>query len=197
RAQSDLLNHVQRAFVATHEGTRPLQTVPTEYGDLTDTAYKQTLRDELDAEVEVMWTGTDVVPPEITNDQAEAASALFGRKVFVWDNYPVNDFGNTSGRLLLAPYDRREPGLSDHLTGIVANPMNQPYAGKVAVLGAAAFSWNDTAYDAKATWHAALSYLAGGDPDATKALLLFGDLNHLAPTFGDTPWQPQALSPIH
>ncbi|MFH9094651.1 beta-N-acetylglucosaminidase domain-containing protein [Streptomyces albidoflavus] len=192
RAQSDLLNHVQRTFVATHEGTRPLQTVPTEYGDLTDTAYKQTLRDELDAEVEVMWTGTDVVPPEITNDQAEAASALFGRKVFVWDNYPVNDFGNTSGRLLLAPYDRREPGLSDHLTGIVANPMNQPHTSKVAVLGAAAFSWNDTAYDAKATWHAALSYLAGGDPDATKALLLFGDLNHLAPTFGDTPWQPQA-----
>ncbi|WP_217383578.1 beta-N-acetylglucosaminidase domain-containing protein [Streptomyces sp. NK08203] len=192
RAQSDLLNHVQRAFVATHEGTRPLQTVPTEYGDLTDTAYKQTLRDALDPDVEVMWTGTDVVPPEITNDQAEAASALFGRKVFVWDNYPVNDFGNTSGRLLLAPYDRREPGLSDHLTGIVANPMNQPYAGKVAVLGAAAFSWNDTAYDAKATWHAALSYLADGDPRATKALLLFADLNHLAPTFGDTPWQTQA-----
>lgn len=192
RAQSDLLNHVQRTFVAAHEGTRPLQTVPTEYGDLTDTAYKQTLRDELDAEVEVMWTGTDVVPPEITNDQAAAASALFGRKVFVWDNYPVNDFGNTSGRLLLAPYDRREPGLSDHLTGIVANPMNQPYAGKAAVFGAAAFSWNDTAYDAKATWHAAMSYLAGGDLRATDALLLFGDLNHLAPTFGDTPWQPQA-----
>ncbi|MEU3258313.1 beta-N-acetylglucosaminidase domain-containing protein [Streptomyces albidoflavus] len=192
RAQSDLLNHVQRTFVAAHEGTRPLQTVPTEYGDLTDTAYKQTLRDELDAEVEVMWTGTEVVPPEITNDQAAAASALFGRKVFVWDNYPVNDFGNTSGRLLLAPYDRREPGLSDHLTGIVANPMNQPYAGKAAVFGAAAFSWNDTAYDAKATWHAAMSYLAGGDLRATDALLLFGDLNHLAPTFGDTPWQPQA-----
>ncbi|WTD04800.1 beta-N-acetylglucosaminidase domain-containing protein [Streptomyces albidoflavus] len=191
-AQSDLLNHVQRTFVATHEGTRPLQTVPTEYGDLTDTAYKQTLRSELDPDVEVMWTGTDVVPPEITNDQAEAASALFGREVFVWDNYPVNDFGNTSGRLLLAPYDRREPGLSDHLTGIVANPMNQPYAGKIAVLGAAAFSWNDTACDAKATWHAALSYLADGDHRATEALLLFADLNHLAPTFGDTPWQPQA-----
>ncbi|MFD5182449.1 beta-N-acetylglucosaminidase domain-containing protein [Streptomyces sp. NPDC058372] len=192
RAQSDLLNDVQRTFIATHEGSRPLQMVPTEYGDLTDTAYKQTLRAQLDAEVEVMWTGTDVVPPEITNEQAEAASQLFGRKVFVWDNYPVNDFGNTGGRLLLAPYDKREAGLSDHITGIVANPMNQPYASKVAVFGAAAFSWNDSGYDARATWRQAMEHLAGGDPRATEALLVFGDLEHLAPTFGDTPWQPQA-----
>lgn len=36
-----------------------------------------------------MWTGTDVVPPSITNQQAEGAAKLFGRKVFVCDNYPV------------------------------------------------------------------------------------------------------------
>ncbi|GAA2918842.1 beta-N-acetylglucosaminidase domain-containing protein [Streptomyces mexicanus] len=192
KAQVDLLNDVQRTFVATHDGARPLQTVPTEYGDLTDTAYKQTLRATLDPAVVVMWTGTDVVPPAITDEQADAASRLFGRKVFVWDNYPVNDYGNTSGRLLLAPYDRREAGLSDHLSGIVANPMNQPYASKVAVFGAAGFTWNDTAYDARENWPRALSYLAGGDPRATEALLVFGDLEHMAPTFGATPWQPQA-----
>lgn len=192
RAQVDLLNDVQRTFVATHEGARPLQMVPTEYGDLTDTAYKQTLREALDPAVEVMWTGTDVVPPSITTEQADKASALFGRKVFVWDNYPVNDFGNTSGRLLLAPYDKREAGLSEHLSGIVANPMNQPYASKVAVFGTADFTWNDRAYDAGGNWRAAMSYLAGGDRKATDALLVLGDLEHLAPTFGATPWQPQA-----
>ncbi|WP_328727011.1 beta-N-acetylglucosaminidase domain-containing protein [Streptomyces sp. NBC_00259] len=191
-AQVDLLNDVQRNFVATHEGAQPLQMVPTEYGDLTDTAYKQTMRAELAPEVVVMWTGTDVVPPSITNAQADAASTLFGRKVFVWDNYPVNDFGNTSGRLLLAPYDKREAGLSEHLSGIVANPMNQPYASKVAVFGAADFAWNDRAYRAGSTWSRAMSYLAGGDRRATEALLVLGDLEHLAPTFGSTPWQSQA-----
>jgi hyaluronoglucosaminidase len=187
RAQADLLNDVQRTFVATHEGTRPLQMVPTEYGDLTDTAYKRTLRKTLDPAVVVMWTGTDVVPPKITNAEAGRVSELFGRKVFVWDNYPVNDFGDTSGRLLLAPYDKREAGLSAHLSGIVANPMNQPYASKVAD-----FAWNDAAYDARTSWPRAMAHLAGGDREATDALLVFGDLEHLAPTFGATPWQPQA-----
>ncbi|MBL1101113.1 beta-N-acetylglucosaminidase domain-containing protein [Streptomyces sp. 205] len=191
-AQVDLLNDIQKNFIATHEGARPLQMVPTEYGDLTDTAYKQKLRSALDPEVEVMWTGTDVVPPTITTAQADAASKLFGRKVFVWDNYPVNDYGNTSGRLLLAPYDKREAGLSEHLSGLVANPMNQPYASKVAVFGAADFGWNDRAYQAGTNGRRAMSYLAGGDRRATGALLVFGDLEHLAPTFGDTPWQDQA-----
>ncbi|MFE7709541.1 beta-N-acetylglucosaminidase domain-containing protein [Streptomyces sp. NPDC057486] len=192
KAQVDLLNDLQRNFIATHEDARPLQMVPTEYGDLTDTSYKQTMRATLDPAVVVMWTGTDVVPPTITNDQADGASKLFGRKVFVWDNYPVNDYGNTSGRLLLAPYDKREAGLSGHLSGIVANPMNQPYASKVAVFGAADFTWNDIAYDARTSWSHAMAYLAGGDPQATDALLVFGDLEHMAPTFGATPWQRQA-----
>ncbi|MEU8827491.1 beta-N-acetylglucosaminidase domain-containing protein [Streptomyces sp. NPDC048636] len=191
-AQVDLLNDIQKDFIATHEGARPLQMVPTEYGDLTDTAYKQKLRGSLDPAVEVMWTGTDVVPPSITNAQADAASELFGRKVFVWDNYPVNDYGNTSGRLLLAPYDKREAGLSEHLSGLVANPMNQPYASEVAVFGAADFAWNDRGYRAGTNGRRAMSYLAGGDRRATDALLVFGDLEHLAPTFGDTPWQSQA-----
>lgn len=192
KAQVDLLNDLQRNFIATHEGAQPLQMVPTEYGDLTDTTYKQTLRTTLDPAIQVMWTGTDVVPPEITNAQAEQAERLFGRKVFVWDNYPVNDYGNSSGRLLLAPYDKREAGLSAHLSGIVANPMNQPYASEVAVFGTADFTWNDKAYDAKANWPRAMAYLAGGDRAATGALLVFGDLEHLAPTFGAQPWQPQA-----
>ncbi|RSM91548.1 hyaluronidase [Kibdelosporangium aridum] len=192
RAQVELLNDVQRDFVASHPGSHPLQMVPTEYGDLTDTAYKQVIRATLDPAVLVMWTGTDVVPPSITVDQAQRASALFGRNVFVWDNYPVNDYGQAAGRLLLAPYDRRETGLSRHVAGIVSNPMNQAAASKVAVFTMADFVWNDRAYNRDTSWRQAASYLAGGDPAGIQALLVFFDLNHLAPTFGPQPWQPQA-----
>jgi hyaluronoglucosaminidase len=189
RAQVDLLNDVQRDFIAPHAGSHPLQMVPTEYGDLTDTAYKQGIRSTLDPAVLVMWTGTDVVPPSITVDQARRASELFGRKVFVWDNYPVNDYGQAAGRLLLAPYDHREAGLSDHLAGIVSNPMNQAAASKVAVFTMADFMWNDRGYNRDVSWRQAASFLSKSAPDA---LLIFFDLNNLAPTFGPQPWQPQA-----
>ncbi|MBP2330360.1 hyaluronoglucosaminidase [Kibdelosporangium banguiense] len=189
RAQVSLLNDVQRNFLATHPGSYPLQMVPTEYGDLTDTAYKQVIRTTLDPAVLVMWTGTDVIPPSITVAQARSASQLFGRNVFVWDNYPVNDYAQAAGRLLLAPYDHREAGLSDHLAGIVANPMNQAAASKVAIFTMADFMWNDRAYNRDVSWTQAAKYLSAANPDA---LLLFFDLNHLAPTFGPQPWQPQA-----
>ncbi|MFF4762214.1 beta-N-acetylglucosaminidase domain-containing protein [Streptomyces sp. NPDC001292] len=192
RAQVSLLNTVQRDFVAKRNGANPLQMVPTEYGDLTDTAYKQTIRATLDPAVQVMWTGTDVVPREITNAQASKAAELFGRKVFVWDNYPVNDFGRTAGRLLLAPYDKREPGLSDHLSGIVSNPMNQEAASKLAVFTMSDFSWNDRGYDRDRSGRQAALHLAAGDRRTADAVQVFVDLNHAAPTFGSELWQPQA-----
>ncbi|MEV8019121.1 beta-N-acetylglucosaminidase domain-containing protein [Streptomyces sp. NPDC086554] len=192
KAQVGLLNTIQRDFIAQKEGANPLQMVPTEYGDLTDTAYKQTMRAELDGAVEVMWTGTDVVPPEITNAQAEKAAELFGRKVFVWDNYPVNDFARTAGRLLLAPYDKREAGLSGHLSGIVSNPMNQEAASKPAVFTMNDFSWNDRGYERARSARQAALYLAGGDERVADAVQTFVDLNHAAPTFGESNWQPQS-----
>lgn len=192
QAQADLLNTVQHDFLDTHPGTQPLQFVPTEYSDLADSPYKTVLRTQLDPRIIVQWTGTDVVPPSITVAQAQAADAVWGRKVFVWDNYPVNDYDQTTGRLLLAPYADRQPGLHNELTGIVINPMQQAAASKVAEFGAASFSWNDENYDPQRTWVQAAKYFAHDDPATTAALLAFFDTEHAAPTFENTFWQPQA-----
>ncbi|MFC4504000.1 MULTISPECIES: beta-N-acetylglucosaminidase domain-containing protein [Streptomyces] len=192
RAQVEMLNRLERDFLASREGTEPLQMVPTEYGDVTETAYKKTVREQLDPAIQVMWTGTDTVPPRITVQDAAQAAAVWGRKVFLWDNYPVNDYGQAEGRLLLAPYAEREPGLHGQLSGLVLNPMNQAAASKIALFGGADFAWNDTGYDPRRAWTAAADYLAGGDPDTVSALLAFFDVEHLAPTFGADPWQPQA-----
>jgi hyaluronoglucosaminidase len=190
RAQADFLDRVQTEFIETHDGANPLQMVPTEYSNTVDSAYKTALRG-MDEDIVVMWTGEGVVPQSVTIEQAEQAATVFGGPTFLWDNYPVNDYGNTSGRLLLAPYDKREPGLSAHLAGIVSNPMNQAAASKLAIFGFADFTWNDTAYDANRNWAQGIRYVAHGDPTTAAALRVFGDLNHLAPSF-DTPWQPQA-----
>ncbi|CAD0363716.1 beta-N-acetylhexosaminidase family protein [Xanthomonas hortorum] len=191
-AQSHLLNLVQADLVARHDASSELIMVPTEYFDAKESPYKEALRKHLDPKIVVQWTGTDVVPPAISIPDARAATKAFGRKTLLWDNYPVNDFETSAGRLLMAPYARREAGLSAELSGIVSNPMNQEVPSRVAVMGLTAFAWNDKDYDAQRTWHAAARDLAGGDAQVTAALLNFFDTQHLAPTFGSQPWQEQA-----
>jgi hyaluronoglucosaminidase len=194
RAQADLLDAVQHDFIATHDGARPLQMVPTEYRGTRDSEYRQQLRTLLDPAVEVMWTGAYVVPDQITVAHAQAADTMFGRPVLVWDNTPVNDFPRTTGRLILAPYARREAGLSGQVSGIVLNPMNQASASKVQLVGGADFTWNDAAYDPARAQRAAAEYLAGGDAATVDALLAFFDLENLAPTSARSSIvsQPQA-----
>jgi hyaluronoglucosaminidase len=196
RAQVELLNAVQDGFVADHEGVQPLQMVPTEYQGTRDSPYRTVLRDQLDPAVEVMWTGAYVVPDEITVAQAQAAAVAFGRPTYVWDNTPVNDFPPTEGRLILAPYARREPGLAAHVTGIVLNPMNQAAASKVQLIGGADFAWNDTGYDPAVAHRAAADDLAGGDPATTEALLAFFDLENLAPTSATSGIVSQPQAPV-
>lgn len=191
-AQAKLLNAVQAQLMAADPKAPPLIMVPTEYYDAKDSSYKAALRKYLDPRIVVQWTGTDVVPPSISINDARAAEKAFGRKTLLWDNYPVNDYATTKGRLLLAPYARREPGLSGELAGILSNPMNQEVPSRAAVTGVAAFGWNDRAYDADRTLRYAAQVLAGGDDRTTQALLRFFDTQHLAPTFGSQPWQEQA-----
>jgi hyaluronoglucosaminidase len=191
RAQAEFLNRVQEEFLDSREGTYPLQMTPTHYEGTADTVYRQNLRANLQQGIEVMWTGMATVPPNILISDADDIATVYGRKAFVWDNYPVNDFG-TPGRLHLGPYQKREAGLSAHLTGIVLNPMNQAAASKVALFTAADFLWNEFAYDFEHSWRQSASYLAGDDEETIEALLTFFDLNHLAPTFGSSPWLPQA-----
>lgn len=191
-AQAKLLNAVQANLNANDPTAPPLIMVPTEYYDAKESPYKAALRKNLDPKVVVQWTGTDVVPPAISIPDAKAATKAFGRKTLLWDNYPVNDYAQTTGRLLMAPYVKREAGLSTELTGILSNPMNQEAPSRVAVTGVVAFAWNDKGYDAERTWHAAARELAGGDERTTEALLTFFDTQHMAPTFGSQPWQEQA-----
>jgi hyaluronoglucosaminidase len=194
RAQVELLNTVKETFVDAHPEVRPLQTVPTDYRGTGDDPYRVALREGLAPAIEVMWTGAYVVPDEITVEQARAAADTYGRSLFVWDNTPVNDFPPTEGRLILAPYARRQPGLSNHVTGIALNPMNQAAASKVQLVGAADFTWNDGAYDAARAHRAAAADLAGGDLEVAEALLTFFDLENLAPTsaLSGIVSQPQA-----
>lgn len=174
RAQSELLNVVQQ-WVAAKGDVAPLQMVPTEYYNVAESPYKKALRDLLDPDVVVHWTGTAVIPHDITRAQAAQARAVFGHPILVWDNYPVNDY--IAGRIPLAPYTGREAGLSNEVAGVISNPMNQPVLSTIALYSFGEYGWDDVSYDATASWERALAERAGGDPEVIAALRTFADLN--------------------
>ena len=141
-----------------------------------------------------MWTGAYVVPDEITVAQAQAAAATFGRPLFVWDNTPVNDFPATEGRLILAPYARREAGLSAQVTGIVLNPMNQAAASKVQLVGRRRLRLERRRLRPGPGPSGRGRTPGRRRPRTVDALLAFFDLENLAPTSARTGRlsQPQA-----
>ncbi|MYW13324.1 beta-N-acetylhexosaminidase, partial [Streptomyces sp. SID2563] len=175
-AQAHLLNRVNQEFIATHPGAQPLQMVPTEYYNVSSSAYKTALSEQLDPDVLVEWTGVGVVAPTMTVAQADAAREVFGHPILTWDNYPVNDYA--TNRLLLGPFNGREKGLPGRLAGITANPMIQSYASKLSLYTVADYAWNDAAYDPRASWGKGIEEYAGGDARTAKALRAFADVNY-------------------
>ncbi|WP_149828380.1 beta-N-acetylglucosaminidase domain-containing protein [Streptomyces tailanensis] len=185
-AQAHLINEAWQAFSAglphsrlrssggTPIGLQPLEMVPTEYSDLADTPYKTALREKLDPDVVVEWTGVGVIAPTITTEQVKQARAVYGHPILVWDNYPVNDY--VTSRLLLGPYTGREAGVASAAVGVTANPMVQGQASRLALFTSAAYLWNPEAYDPRTAFLASVRDLAG--PRAAKWLRIFAENNY-------------------
>ncbi|MGW0582773.1 beta-N-acetylglucosaminidase domain-containing protein [Streptomyces sp. NPDC002920] len=171
-AQAHLLNRVWQEFSAGRSGLRPLEMVPTEYSDLADTPYKTALRERLDPDVVVEWTGVGVIAPTVTAAQVRQARAVYGHPILVWDNYPVNDY--VTSRLLLGPYTGREADVAREAVGVTANPMVQGEASRIALFTSAAYLWNPDAYDPRAAFLASVRDLAGTAPVA-KWLRIFAE----------------------
>ncbi len=99
--------------------------------------YGQQLGRELPAGVDVFWTGNKVCSERVEATDIEAINKLLGRKVALWDNYPVNDGAVRSRFLYCEPLSGRDPALAQGLTGHLCNPMNQGLVSLPALLGLA------------------------------------------------------------
>lgn len=179
-AQAAFLNSINRQFVEENPDVNPLEMVPTKFNGVETDPYREELGAKLDAGVLVQWTGLDIVSPTITPESAKAASMAYGtpeqpRRIFLWDNYPVNDFA--PDRLFLGPVVGRNPDLYTVIPGITANPMVQPYASMPALASFADYMWNGPRSDGEDSLNAALEGIAGPDKDVQDAVKTFADLN--------------------
>jgi hyaluronoglucosaminidase len=146
-----------------------LWLVPTDYLGVGPTDYLEELGGSLDPAIEVGWTGRTVVSPTIAGAEAAARSKTLGRRLLVWDNFPVSD-GPMRPVLHLGPYAGRAPELADHVSGVVLNVMEHARASAVAVRTAADWLRDPEAYDAERSWERAVEEAGEG---AGRAFALF------------------------
>jgi len=189
-AQAYYLNAVNAQFIKTHPDAGALQMVPTNYAGSAADPYKGELGLAMDKDILLQWTGEQVVSHRITTASTKAAQVTYGtasdpRGLFIWDNYPVNDFAQN--KLFLAPLIGRDADLYTATTGITANPMIESYASLPTLFNFADFTWNGPAYQPRQSMDAALKLLAGTGKGALESLTAFADLNQ--------NWQNDSLTP--
>lgn len=176
-AQAYLLNRFNEEFIQSHEGAKPLITVPTDYAGNDSTVYRERFAKLADGDIVVMWTGSAVVPKKIESDEAEQVFEIFKHDLLIWDNYPVNDYDRN--RLFLGPLVNRDSTLADHgVIGLTANPMNEAEASKIPLYTIADYTWNPKDYDPNESWKRSIESFGG---DVSEALKTFAENNYSSP----------------
>lgn len=174
--QAEILNRFNEEFVKTRDGVKSLITVPKEYWassmyEMDGQAIKQYTQDfstTLDEDIEVMWTGHDVIPPSgVSMDDAQKVTGIYGKKMMLWWNYPVNDY--KEDKLALGPIYALDENLDDEISGFIVNPMRFAEASKISTLTGADYAWNTKGYDYNRSWDTALEIVGGEAKDSLKA----------------------------
>ncbi len=116
------------AHLKSHGGGSML-FCPTEYcarfagNDVATSDYLNTLGAKLCAEIDVFWTGPDIVSERITPDSLEEIAAVLRRKPMIWENFHANDYDIR--RVMLGPLAGRDSAVLPLISGFITNPNNE------------------------------------------------------------------------
>ncbi|WP_300257363.1 beta-N-acetylglucosaminidase domain-containing protein [Clostridium sp.] len=164
--QAEVLNRFNKEFIKNKDGVKPLITVPVEYwgssmfnGEDVKT-YTKEFAETLDKDIEVMWTGNDVIPPNgVSLEDAKKVSNVYNRKMMLWWNYPVNDY--KEDKMALGPIYDLDRNLDEEVSGFIVNPMRFSDSSKISTLTGADYGWNSVSYEAEKSWDKAIEFIAG------------------------------------
>lgn len=181
-------------MVAEHLGSERVIACPTHYWSGPGSRYREVFGQDLAPGIPVCWTGPDVISERITATMTADVAAELGHPLWLWDNYPVNDWDVLPSaasrtrlheqldnliaprRMPLAPLREREGALLASVVGYGANAALLPRTSGPAVRTALDFAWSGEAYDPDRSWDAALRTL-DADAEALDVLAdAFGSL---------------------
>ncbi|MCE9653710.1 beta-N-acetylglucosaminidase domain-containing protein [Clostridium celatum] len=165
---AEILNRFNEEFVKVKDGVKSLITVPKEYWEtsmfdldgVTIQKYTKDFAETLDEDIEVMWTGHHVIPSHgVTMEDVDVVTNIYGKKMMLWWNYPVNDY--KEDKLGLGPMYGFDNNLDEKMSGFIINPMRFAEASKISTLTGADYAWNTKAYDYERSWDNALKVVGG------------------------------------
>jgi hyaluronoglucosaminidase len=190
-AQATLSNQVY-ARLRARDPDCALSICPTDYyGAPPFGPYLHELGARLHPAIEVFYTGRTVCAATIGVEEARAFGAALRRPPIIWDNYPVNDLA-MRGELHIGPLRGRDSGLHTAVRGLLANPLLQAEASKIALGTLADYLADPAGYVPEAAWLRALDEVGGAA--SLGALLHFGECSLGSPLGGDAAPRLAALT---
>lgn len=128
---------------------------PTEYHHIGESEYRKDLRDNLDENIIVFFTGDNVCAEVITKNDMTSTKAAYEKELFIWDNFPVSDF--TYGvREFIAPIQNRYNKIHEYASGYFINPSVHYQISKIGMQTMAEFAWDSEGYNEKLAFERAL-----------------------------------------
>ncbi|MDP9176070.1 MAG: protein O-GlcNAcase [Gemmatimonadota bacterium] len=88
----------------------------------------------LDPEIEIFWTGEEVISRQFSPGHVERVTQQLQRKPFLWDNYPVNDGQRMSQYMHLRGFTGRPSSLKEKIAAHGINPALQPTLGRIPAI---------------------------------------------------------------
>lgn len=142
---------------------------------------------ELAPDIDVLWTGPEIISREITVEHVEELGRVLRRRPLIWDNLHANDYDGR--RFFCGPYAGRPRELRSAVAGLLTNPNCEFPLNYVAIRTLGAFVNGTGPWDPRRQYLEALrgwlpEFATCGAPLTLEDLVLLGDCYYLPHSAG-------------
>ncbi len=142
--------------------------LPKVFGEMPKN-YWQEYAQGLDPKVDIFWTGEKVCSTGYSREHLLQVTDIFKRKVFLWDNYPVNDGKKMADFLYLEPFSNRTSDIAELTSGHAINPMREPFLNKLVLATLPyAYKGNPLTLESSEYWNLATKILGNETAELIK-----------------------------
>jgi len=144
--------------------------------------YLNTIGRELEPDIDVFWTGPEIISRQIDVDHVRELRTVLRRKPLIWDNLHANDYDGR--RFFCGPYSGRPIELKNEVSGLLSNPNCEFPLNYVPLRTLSEFVRCQGAWNARQAYLSAMQqwlpqFATVAQPVTLEGLVLFGDCYYL------------------